>query len=746
MGLRLFLFCYAVYLALFGASPIKMTIPYPMKKILLSLLSILCVTAHLCGQMVEDPTRWSHQVGHVKDDVYELVTTCNFTNKEWHLWSMTPGGDGTLIAPELSYTFPDGASAVGKTTEHGKLIKEDIKGVGKVRYFKNKIVYKQKFKATKDGTVKGSVRYQTCNDETCLPPNTIDFSTSYKVKKEEPKEETKGEDKKEDVEEDEGDVALLNTGMDSSEVELDTTDADSSSTAAISEVGDDLDAPQPEEKKESNFMLFLKGILAGLFSIFTPCVFAMLPMVVSLFLKRSKNKKDGVKVATQYTLSIVGIFALFGLILTLFVSDGDALHRFATNWITNVVLFFVFLIFALSFLGAFEITLPSSWSTATEKKANTNNFVGVFFMALTLVIVSFSCTLPFIGGLASAISNGTGFAPFWGFLGFGVGLGLPFTLFVIFPSMLTAINKQGGWLNMVKVTLGFVELAMAFKFLSNADLVKGWRLLDREVFIGIWVVIALALAMYLFSFYKLPKDSQDSENFYGQKYISVPRLMFALIAFSFGVYLLPGMWGAPLKGMGAFLPPFGTFDAFGGVPTASVAGNGHEKSQKKYAEKLALYEPDAALKYKLNMVYDYEEALELSRKEGKPIMLDFTGIACANCRKMEAGVWSDPEVGKNLHDNFIIASLFTDAYNIELEEGDKYTNKDGEEVNNIGDKNVDIQITKYKSNTQPYYFFIDADENRLVEEGYGYSVSNDNPTKFNKLLNQAKAKYKSTHP
>ncbi len=714
-----------------------------MKKLLLLFALSIFAGYTSWAQMIEDPTKWSQTVEHVKDDVYQVLTTCKFTNKDWHIYAMNPGGDGTLIAPEVSYTFPSGVTKQGKTTESGKKITEDIKGVGTVHYYKNKVVFKQKFKATKDGTIKSEAYYQTCNDETCLPPTTVDFNTSYKVvKKEEPKEEEKDEATEE------ADENLLAAGaVDSSlgEQDEDTASQAAANVANLSDTdGAGVDIDEPEEETESNFMLLLKGILAGLLSIITPCVFAMLPMVVSLFLKRSKTREEGIKVATQYTLAIVGIFAVFGLILTLFVQDGDILHRFSTNWITNVVLFFVFLVFALSFLGAFEITLPSSWSTATEKKANTNSFMGVFFMALTLVIVSFSCTLPFLGGLATAITKGTGWAPFWGFLGFGIGLGLPFTLFVLFPSMLTAINKQGGWLNMVKVTLGFVELAMAFKFLSNADLVKGWRLLDREIFIGIWVVIALALAMYLFSFYKLPKDSQDAENLYGQKYISVPRLMFALIAFSFGVYLFPGMWGAPLKGMGAFLPPFGTFDSFGGV-AASDGGDGHSTG-RKYAEKLSIYEPDAALKYKLDIVYDYEEALELSLETGKPIMLDFTGIACANCRKMEAGVWSDPAVGQNMHDNFIIASLFTDAYNLKLADGETYTNKEGKKINNVGEKNVDIQITKYNSNTQPYYFFIDADENLLVPKGYGYSVSNDNPEKFNALLNQALKQYNILHP
>ncbi len=718
-----------------------------MKNIYILLMGILLVN-YTQAQIVEDPTRWKHQVNHIEKDLYEVVTTCTFTNKTWHLYSMTPGGDGTLIAPELSYTFNNGAKKEGKTTEHGKKVTEDIKGVGTVHYFKNKIEYKQKFRATKDGTVKGSVYYQTCDDEMCLPPNEINFSVNYTVAK--GNTETTEAATTTPKENSDTSSTLISPVLDSSSTqdsvateESDSTDEQNliipSSTGGNISEGENLSSEG--EEKESNFMLMLKGILAGLASIITPCVFAMLPMVVSLFLKRSKSRQDSIKVATQYTLSIVAIFAIFGLLLTLFVRDGDFLHRFSTNWITNVVLFIVFFIFGISFLGAFEITLPSKWSTATDKRANTNNFLGVFFMALTLVIVSFSCTLPFLGGLATAITNGTGWAPFFGFLGFGIGLGLPFTLFVLFPSWLTAINKQGGWLNTVKVSLGFIELAMAFKFLSNADLVKGWRLLDREVFIAIWLVIAGVWGLYLLGTYKLPKDSELPKNLWGQNYVTVPRLLFALCAFTFGAYLLPGMWGAPLKAMGAFIPPMGTFDAFGGAAVSMSPSDNTHASNLKYAENLLIYEPEAATKYKLNMVYDYEQALEMSKEQNKPIMLDFTGIACANCRKMEAGVWSDPEVGKMLHDNFIVASLFTDAYNEKLLPEDVYTNAKGKEIKNLGEKNVDIQIHKYQSNTQPYYFFIDADENRLVPDGYGYSVSNEDPAKFMTVLNAALDKY-----
>ncbi len=716
-----------------------------MKKIFVLLTGLLLVS-YSKAQIVEDPTRWKHEVVHLQDDLYEVVTTCTFSKKDWHVYSMKPGGDGTLIAPELSYTFGSGAKKEGSTTEHGKRITEDIKGVGTVHYFKNKVQYKQKFRASKDGTVKGSVYYQTCDDEMCLPPNEIDFSVKYKAAKTPVATEKKNNDQADEGVTDSSnaetntEATLLGAeGVIDSTGNSDSTDTEGGIMPAdTDETGASIDAP--EEEKESNFMLMLKGILAGLASIITPCVFAMLPMVVSLFLKRSKNRQDSIKVATQYTLSIVGIFAIFGLLLTLFVRDGDFLHRFSTNWVTNVLLFILFFVFAISFLGAFEITLPSKWSTATDKRANTNNFIGVFFMALTLVIVSFSCTLPFLGGLATAITNGTGWAPFFGFLGFGIGLGLPFTLFVLFPNWLTAINKQGGWLNTVKVSLGFIELALAFKFLSNADLVKGWRLLDREIFIAIWLIIAVVWGLYLLGFFKLPKDSALPQNLWGEKYVSVPRLMFALVALTFGAYLLPGMWGAPLKAMGAFIPPMGTFDAFGGVSASPPTTSSHA-SDLKYAKNLLIYEPEAVAKYDLEMVYDYEQALEMSRAQGKPIMLDFTGIACANCRKMEAGVWSDPEVGKMLHDNFIVASLFTDAYNEKLLPEDVYTNEKGKEVKNLGEKNVDIQITKYKSNTQPYYFFIDGSENRLIPDGYGYSVANENPTKFLGVLKAAKEKY-----
>jgi thiol:disulfide interchange protein len=444
-------------------------------------------------------------------------------------------------------------------------------------------------------------------------------------------------------------------------------------------------------------------------------------MTVSFFLKRSKDRKTGIKNALTYSLSIILIFTILGALIS-FTLGGNALNSIATNWIVNIVFFLVFMLFGISFLGAFEITLPSSWSTVTDKNANSNSFMGIFFMALTLVIVSFSCTGPFIGNLVVEISKGGKMGALFGFLGFSIGMALPFSLFAMFPSWLNKLSQSGGWLNAVKVTFGIVEIALALKFLSNADLANGWRLLDREIFIAIWIVLSLILTFYLLGFIRFSHDTELPKNDWGLTYLSIPRLFFAITAFSFAVYLVPGLWGAPLKGMSAMIPPMGTQDFVLG----SQMGGGGEHSasttpQHKYADKLHIYEPEVAKKFGLETYYDYDEALAASKREKKPIFLDFTGVNCVNCRKMEAQVWSDPEVMKRMKERFIVASLFADVDNIYLPESEQYDSKFlGSKVKTIGDKNEDIQATKFNSNSQPYYFFIDENENKLAEKGYGY--------------------------
>ncbi len=501
--------------------------------------------------------------------------------------------------------------------------------------------------------------------------------------------------------------------------------------------------PQGTVAARSLWWIFFTAFAGGLLALLTPCVYSMIPVTVSFFTKRSKTKSEGIKNAISYSTSIVIIFTVLGLLITV-IFGPTALNNLATNWIANLIFFLLFLIFGISFLGAFEINLPSSWSNKADTKAGTGSFIGIFFMALTLVVVSFSCTGPIIGNLLVIAARGSYWGPLIGMFGFSLALALPFALFAFFPGKLNMWGKAGGWLNAVKVSLGFLELALALKFLSNADLSKGWRLLDREVFISLWIVIFVLWGIYLLGKIKFHHDDELPKNDFEIPYIGIPRLFFAIAAFSFAVYMIPGLWGAPLKGISAFVPPMGTQDF---VSSAYNNNNAESKEAsaaglpkpEKYYDRMKIYEPDVVTKYGMITYFDYAEALGVARKLHKPLMLDFTGINCVNCRKMEGEVWSDGEVMKRLKNNFVIVSLYVDVNNVDLQQSDQYYSKAlDKQVTTLGDKNADLQVSKYNANTQPYYFFLDATENRLAPEGYGYDPD---VAKFIKLLDGINEEY-----
>jgi cytochrome c biogenesis protein CcdA/thioredoxin-related protein len=492
----------------------------------------------------------------------------------------------------------------------------------------------------------------------------------------------------------------------------------------------------------SLWWIFLAAFGGGLLALLTPCVYSMIPITVSYFTKRSRTRTEGRRNAIVYAASIVTIFTVIGFAVTL-VFGPAALNNLATNWIANLIFFTLFLAFGISFLGAFEIALPGSWSNHSDAKAGMGSVGGIFFMALTLVIVSFSCTGPIIGNLLVLAAHGSYYGPLIGMLGFSLALALPFAFFAFFPSKLNVLGKAGGWLNTVKVTLGFLELALALKFLSNADLSRGWRLLDREVFLSLWIVIFLLLGLYLLGKLKFRHDDELPKNDFGLPHLSVMRLLFALAALAFSLYLLPGMWGAPLKGVSAFLPPMGTQD----FNASAEAGPADDRPSApaaihpaKYLSQMKIYEPEAVTKYGLVTYFDYAEALAAARAVHKPLMLDFTGINCVNCRKMEGEVWSDPAVMKMLKNDFVIVSLYVDAQNVELPVEEQYYSKGlGRKIETLGDKNADLQVTRFGANTQPYYFFLDGNEQKLADEGYGYNP--DIPqfiAHLNKVLEKAK--------
>lgn len=698
-----------------------------MRKILFATGLLFLLSQHLFAQILADPTTWSFKTKKISEGEYELLINCKL-KPEWHLWSLNPGGDGMLVPPMFTFSKNKDIEVVGKIKESGKKISKEFPGTdGITHFFENEVSYTQKFKAKANTVFKGSVRYQSCDHGQCLKPEEKPF-------------EVKITDVAKVATDSMEPIAKVDTAVPVQVEKLDTPKV----AAASNEIKTETEPVVEKVESSGNTYLLLSGLGYGLISVFTPCVFAMLPMTVSFFLKRSKDRKTGIKNALTYSLSIILIFTVLGALIS-FTLGGNALNAIATNWIVNIFFFLIFMIFGISFLGAFEITLPSSWSTVTDKNANTNSFVGIFFMALTLVIVSFSCTGPFIGNLVVEISKGGKMGALFGFLGFSIGMALPFSLFAMFPSWLNKMSQAGGWLNAVKVTFGIIEIALALKFLSNADLANGWRLLDREIFISLWIVLALILTFYLLGFIRFSHDTEMPKNDHELTYLSIPRLFFAIAAFSFAVYLVPGLWGAPLKGMSAMIPPMGTQDFIlgSGNGGASAAENKKEGPAHKYADKLHIYEPEVAKKYGLDTYFDYNEALAASKKEKKPIFLDFTGVNCVNCRKMEAQVWSDPEVMKRMKERFIVASLFADIDNITLPESEQYDSKFlGSKVTTIGDKNEDIQATKFNSNSQPFYFFIDENEQKLADKGYGYDP---NPALFVKHLDAVLAKYEEMH-
>ena len=501
---------------------------------------------------------------------------------------------------------------------------------------------------------------------------------------------------------------------------------------------------------KSMWALLFAGIFAGLIGFLTPCVYALVPITISFFTKKSKTKLQGKKNALFYSISIIVIYTLVGALVAT-VLPKNALNNLSTNYIFNLFLFLLFIIFGASFLGAFEINLPSSWSNKIDSKAGASSYTGIFFMALTLVIVSFSCTGNFVASLLGLSTAAGKFAPIVGMFGFGLGLALPFAVFAFFPAMLSSLGKSGGWQNALKIVLGFLELALALKFLSNADLDKGWRLLDREVFIVLWIVIFALLGIYLLGKIRFKNDSERPKNDFGLEYVSVPRLFLAIISFAFAVYLIPGLWGAPLKAVSAFIPPMGTQD-FNTVATGNTQlisatneklGNGAALPPQKYVSDLKKYEPGAAINNNLVIYYDYKEALAASKALNKPLMIDFTGIQCVNCREFESKIWIDAQVGERMKNDFVIASLFSD-YNVELPDEEKvFSPLLNAKIETVGDKYEDLQQQLIQASGQPNYVFVDGNGKLLIDGGYGYDATKG-PKEFIIHLDKVKALYKKS--
>ena len=634
-----------------------------MKKtfILSCLLMVLGLTTAFA--QIQDPVQFKTEWKKISDTEAQIVFT-GVIDEGWHVYS-TDLPEGGPISATFNTDKMEGIELDGKLMPEGKEIEAFDKVFEmKLRYFEEKATFVQNLKITAANYfIEGYLQYGSCNDENCLPPTDVEFSFSGK--------------------------GAAGAPVATPTEEKPATPAVSSNVSTAdywAPVIDKLNAFGEETANAANqswFIIFITGFVGGLLALFTPCVWPIIPMTVSFFLKRSKDKKKGIRDAWTYGASIVVIYVTLGLAITL-IFGASALNALSTNAVFNILFFLMLVVFAASFFGAFEITLPSKWSNAVDSKAEqTSGLLSIFLMAFTLSLVSFSCTGPIIGFLLVEVSTtGSVVAPAIGMLGFALALALPFTLFALFPSWLKQMPKSGGWMNVIKVTLGFLELAFALKFLSVADLAYGWRILDRETFLALWIVIFGLMGFYLLGKIKFPHDDDDNT-------VSVPRFFMALCSLAFAVYMVPGLWGAPLKAVSAFAPPMNTQD-------------------------FNLYKNEVHAQFD-----DFDAGMGYARRNGKPVMLDFTGYGCVNCRKMELAVWTDQKVSKLIQDDYVLITLYVDN-KTPLPENIKVTENGKERtLRTLGDKWSYLQRVKFGANAQPFYVLIDNDGNPL-NKSYSY--------------------------
>ena len=663
------------------------------KKFLLSCLLIIMAWLPSFAQ-IQEPVKFKTELKTISDTEAQIVFTGNI-DAGWHVYS-TDLPSGGPISATFNVEKIQGAELMGKLTPQGKEIENFDKVFEmKLRYFENTATFVQKFKITDASyQIEGYLEYGACNDENCLPPTEVPFSFSGK-----------GNAATATVATSETKAETVNQPTAENSV-AETTAIDSAATVALSDNETSVQDYWTPVIKELNsygettsqqdrswIYIFFAGFIGGLLALFTPCVWPIIPMTVSFFLKRSKDKKKGIRDAWTYGASIVVIYVALGLAITL-IFGASALNALSTNAVFNILFCLMLIIFAASFFGAFELTLPSKWSNAVDSKAEqTSGLLSIFLMAFTLSVVSFSCTGPIIGFLLVEVSTtGSVIAPAIGMLGFAIALALPFTLFAMFPSWLKSMPKSGGWMNVIKVTLGFLELAFALKFLSVADLAYGWRILDRETFLALWIVIFGLLGFYLLGKIKFPHDDDDNTT-------SVPRFFMALISLAFAVYMVPGLWGAPLKAVSAFAPPMTTQD-------------------------FNLYNNEVHAKFD-----DYDAGMEYAKRNGKPVMLDFTGYGCVNCRKMEAAVWTDPKVSKLMTDDYVLITLYVDNKEPLPEHIKVMENGKERTLRTVGDKWSYLQRSKFGANAQPFYVLID-NEGKPLNKSYSYDEDIDKYVDF----------------
>lgn len=665
-----------------------------MKKTLLSfLLSVIAVTAF---SQMHNPIKFTHELKKVSDTEVEIVFNA-VIESGWHLYSVGQQKGGPTSA-SFNLDKISGAELVGTLKPVGKEIEkfDDMFGM-KVKFFENTAGFIQRIKLTGgDYHIEGYMQYGACNDENCLPPSQVEFRYTGKATVAAKPKQTETPAKIAEPQKVEEPAA------EPVKTEPETTEqtAEISTPAETPQVTNDLWKPViselksfEEEQSVTWWYIFLAGFLGGFIALLTPCVWPIIPMTVSFFLKRSKDKTKGLKDAVTYGISIIVIYLTLGLTITT-IMGASALNDLSTSATFNIFFFLMLVVFAASFFGAFELTLPSKWTNAIDSKAEaTTGLLSIFLMAFTLSLVSFSCTGPIIGVLlVEASTSGSIIMPAIGMFGFALALALPFTFFALFPSLLKSMPKSGGWMNTIKVTLGFLELAFALKFLSVADLAYGWRILDRETFLALWIVIFALLGVYLLGKIKFPHDDDENK-------VSVSRFFLGLISLSFAVYMVPGLWGAPLKAISAFSPPM-------------------------YTQDFNLYTKEVHAKFK-----DYEEGMAYAKANNLPVMLDFTGYGCVNCREMEASVWTDDRVREIMTEKYVLITLYVDEKEalpeiLQVEENGKTT-----KLRTVGDKWSYLQRVKFGANAQPFYVLID-NEGKPLTSSYSYDKDVKNYINF----------------
>ena len=691
-----------------------------MKKLISSIM--LALIALVAQAQILTPVKWKIKLDDKGGAPEKEIVFTATADKGWLLYDMNLP-EGGPVSTSFTFETLNGAELIGQPVPSVKpTTVYDEQFAMNLRWYPGTVSFTQKLKVTDPAKFKaeGEVEFMACNDETCLPPDQIPFSFDKKSIHVDP---------------------ALAANSSTTEVDKEDATAIQPDTQVVAEEASELNTPDPAAKETpattspkasdsltdspnlwspvidqlksfgdstvsaadtSWLFIFFAGFLGGLIALLTPCVWPMIPMTVSFFLKRTKDRKKAIRDAITYGLSIIVIYLVMGLLIT-GIFGASALNDLSTNAIFNILFFLLLVVFAVSFFGAFELVLPASWTSKLDSKADsTTGVLSIFFMSFTLVLVSFSCTGPIIGTLlVQAASMGTAVGPAIGMFGFALALSIPFSVFAIFPNMLQSMPKSGGWLNSVKVVLGFLELALALKFLSVADLAYGWRLLDREAFIVLWIVIFSLLGVYLLGKIKFSHDSEV-------KYVSVPRLFMAIISFAFAIYMVPGLWGAPLKAISAFAPPL-------------------------YTQDFNLYKNEVHAAFD-----DYESGMAYAKKVNKPVMIDFSGFGCVNCRKMEASVWTDPKVKQMLENDYVLITLMVDDKTklpqpIEIQENGK-TRK----LKTIGDKWSYLQRSKFGSNAQPFYILLN-DEGQPLGPSYAF---NEDVSKYIQFLQNGLKEFK----